>query len=310
MDREYSCSKRRLLFSKIGVFLGFTALLNLLVVVSIASAGPQPIRARTPVLVNYRGWDYLVNKLKDDGISESLLRDIYANPKMPKLNTVYFAVSPKEPQDIYKRFRSPKYVDMGKGFLHSHVREFRAVEKRFGVSGAVVTAIFLVETQLGKVTGNQLVINRLSRLAALSEENNVYRNFRKLQAEQPDVTLNAVKERAEHLHNIFYPEIKAFLEVIKIKGIKPLELRGSVAGAFGMPQFLPSSFLKFGIDADGDKRVSLFSEADAIWSTANFLGSFGWREDKTPEDKKGVIWHYNHSAPYVDTIYWLYDALR
>jgi membrane-bound lytic murein transglycosylase B len=259
--------------------------------------------------VNYRGWDYVVEKLKNDGISESVLKDIYASPRMPRLGTVYFAVKPREPVDIYQRFRSEKYAEMGRVFMQSRELEFVAAYKRFQVNPAVITAIFLVETQLGKVTGNQLVINRLSRLAAVSEPGNILKNYKKLKKEQPEVNLAEVRARAEHLHKIFYPEIKAFFEVIKLKGVAPLDLRGSVAGAFGMPQFLPSNFLRFGVDADGDKRVSLFSDADAIWSTANFLSNFGWKEGITAAEQKRVIWHYNHSEPYVDTVHWLYEAL-
>lgn len=289
----------------------FIIILVLLFAVFGRSVAAEPAAATkdSSVKVNYRGWDYLVEKLRKDGVSESVLKDIYASPKMPRLGTVYFAVKPREPTDIYQRFRSDKYVEMGRGFISAHQAEFSAAYKRFKVSPAILTAIFLVETQLGKVTGNQLVINRLSRLAAVSQPDNVIKNYKKLKKEQPDVELSEVRARADHLHKIFYPEIKAFFEVIRLKGVRPLELRGSVAGAFGMPQFLPSNFLRFGIDADGDKRVSLFSEADAIWSTANFLSNFGWRDGLPADELKRAIWHYNHSEPYVDTVYWLYDAL-
>ena len=69
-----------------------------------------------------------------------------------------------------------------------------------------------------------------------------------------------------------------------------------------MPQFLPSAYVKFGIDADGDGRISLFAPPDALASIANFLSSYGWRDEDDELLKKHVIWRYNHSEAYVDTV--------
>jgi len=128
------------------------------------------------------------------------------------------------------------------------------------------------------------------------------KNFKRLQKKDPAVTLEDVKARGKYLHDLFYPEVLAVLQLAEERGIDPFSLKGSRAGAFGIPQFLPTTYLKFGVDFDGDGVTSLFDIEDAVASVANFLASFGWQNGGTIEDKKKVIWRYNRSDAYVDTV--------
>ena len=79
-------------------------------------------------------------------------------------------------------------------------------------------------------------------------------------------------------------------------------MRGSGAGAFGFPQFLPTSYLRYGVDGDGDGRVSLYDMADAAASCARFLAQNGWRPGLSLAEQRRVLWQYNRSEPYIDTI--------
>jgi membrane-bound lytic murein transglycosylase B len=79
-------------------------------------------------------------------------------------------------------------------------------------------------------------------------------------------------------------------------------LRGSGSGAFGYPQFLPTSYLRYGTDGDGDGIVDLYDSRDAAASCANYLASHGWKTATSDAQRRAVIWRYNHSAPYVDTV--------
>jgi membrane-bound lytic murein transglycosylase B len=109
---------------------------------------------------------------------------------------------------------------------------------------------------------------------------------------------------------MFYPEVLATFRLAERLGIDPLGIRGSPSGAFGLPQFLPTSYLRFAVDGNGDGLVSLYDPADAIASAANYLVSHGWRPALTRQQQRQVIWAYNHSAAYIDAVLFLADRVR
>jgi membrane-bound lytic murein transglycosylase B len=80
-------------------------------------------------------------------------------------------------------------------------------------------------------------------------------------------------------------------------------IRGSYAGAFGMPQFLPSSYLSWAVDGNQDRRIDLNDPSDAIASIANFLKVHGWKKKGSLEENMRAVWEYNHSQHYVNTIF-------
>ena len=88
-----------------------------------------------------------------------------------------------------------------------------------------------------------------------------------------------------------------------------MNIKGSYGGAFGIPQFLPTSYLKYGVDGNRDGTVSLYDMRDAIHSTAYFLSRHGWKADLTDEAQAEVIWHYNHSDAYVQAVLHLKRAI-
>lgn len=248
----------------------------------------------------YRGWGYLVAKLRQDGVSENLLRAVYLDHRMPPASFIPFSLRPRETNALYSNFLANSTLQIGRNFLVQNKQAFEAAENAFKVNRHVIAAILLIETHAGRVTGKNLVIERLSRLASIGEPTNLLLNYRKLSAEDPSVTMQEVKARADYLEETFYPEVRALFDIARRKGNDILTLRGSSAGAFGMPQFLPSNFLKFGIDANRDGLVSLFHDSDAIWSTANFLSHFGWSDQAPEAEKRKVLWKYNHSDAYID----------
>src|SRR5262249_3657901 len=85
-------------------------------------------------------------------------------------------------------------------------------------------------------------------------------------------------------------------------GVDPLDLRGSEGGALGGPQFLPSHVLADGADGDHDGRVDVFNGDDAAASCACYLAHHGWRAGLSAAERRRVIWQYNRSDAYVDTI--------
>jgi membrane-bound lytic murein transglycosylase B len=95
--------------------------------------------------------------------------------------------------------------------------------------------------------------------------------------------------------------LKCFLTIIRDEKLDPLEVKGSYAGALGMPQFIPSSYLAFATSQKGFENW-LSSKEEAILSIANYLNIHGWKKRTSMEKKKKVLWYYNHSEPYIETI--------
>lgn len=255
-----------------------------------------------PVALPYKGWGYLVAKLKQVGVADDDLEKIYNDPRMPHFTFVPFRLTPKETTGMYKGFINKHLFAVGAEFAKRHRVEFDRIEKTLHVPREVITAIVLVESHLGKNTGNALIIERLSRVASVGEPENLAKNLDIVRSEQPSVEKRQLESRAQYLEKTFLPEIPALIDLSKKNNLDVLEIRGSSAGAFGMPQFLPTTFLRFGVDGDRNGVVSLFDDVDAIWSTAKFLASFGYRHDLKPREKRAVLWRYNKSDPYIDTV--------
>jgi len=149
------------------------------------------------------------------------------------------------------RFIEPRRLAAGRRFMHVNASRLAEAETRFGVPASVIAAIIGVETIYGKVMG------RFNTFAALST----------LAFDYPP--------RAD----LFRRELEELLLLARDEGLSPLDYRGSYAGALGLPQFLPSSRRRWGLDFDGDGRIDLGESADdAIGSVANFLAVHGWRK--------------------------------
>lgn len=251
---------------------------------------------------NFRGWSYLVSRLNQDGIDYPELLCVYQDPRMPEFEHIPFTLRPKESPSIYVGFTTERLIRQAFAWMQSRQQIFDKVETHFKVTRFIITAILLIETRLGEATGNDLVINRLSRLAAIGAPGNLTTNFLNLSSRDPKVKFDELVERARYLESTFYPEVLALFQLAEDYKVDVLELRGSKAGAFGIPQFLPTSFIKFARDGNGDGHVSLFDEMDAIWSVANYLSSYGWQENAPLEKKRHVLWRYNRSDPYIETL--------
>jgi membrane-bound lytic murein transglycosylase B len=263
-----------------------------------ASAGNSQEREATP----YRGWDYIVSKLEADGISRSDLLATYANPKMPRFSFVPFSVQPRESRAMYSDFLRIGNIMTTAEFVRANWPDFVRAERQFGVPSEFIAAILFIETRLGKNTGSHPVLYRLSRVASVQSPGNVERNYLKLKRDDPDVQLEKVSARAAFLERTFYKEVLAVFEIGHRNDIDPLNISGSIAGAFGWPQFLPSTYLRFGVDADGSGHVSLYSRSDVIHSVANYLSHSGLNHRSSSAEIRNAIWAYNHSDAYVDTV--------
>lgn len=155
------------------------------------------------------------------------------------------------------RFIEPIRIQAGARFWLRHRATLEKAEREFGVPASIIVGIIGVETLYGQNTGNFRVLDALGTLA-----------FHFPQAHP----------RAAERQAFFRGELEQFLLLTSRSGANPLAVRGSYAGALGLPQFMPSSWAKFAVDYDGDGRIDLFtSPADAIGSVANYFKAFQWR---------------------------------
>jgi len=284
-----------------------------MLILSLGGCTPvMPMSSRLPLKKQeqYRGWDFLADKLATDGIPPALLTQVFGDPRFPAREAVPFRLAPQETHDMYKGVVSYKRSKRAAEFVRQHERYFAKARQRYGVDAPVIAAILEIETRLGSYLGRELTINRLARVASVSEPINIDWNYRRLASVDPTVTREAVAKRAQYLETTFYPHVVAFFQMVMRDRIDPFELRGSEAGAFGMPQFMPESYLKYAVDGDGNRKISLFSPADSIVSVGNFLSANGWSEDASENKKRSVIWQYNRSEPYIDSVLGLAEMIQ
>jgi len=151
------------------------------------------------------------------------------------------------------RFVEPVRIRAGLAFWRANEKWLEKAEAVFGVPPEIVIGIIGVETIYGRQMGGFRIIDALATLAFDFPPGR--------------------KDRSP----FFRDELESYLLMCHIQGIDPLELKGSYAGALGMPQFMPSSVNKYAIDFDGDGHVDLHANpADVIGSVAHYLAEFGW----------------------------------
>lgn len=260
-----------------------------------------------------KGWGHLIQKLIADGIERSYVERVFQDRRMRPFGQLSFKLDPVESKTLYRSLLRPRSVRDARRCRARYDRWFRQAENRLGVPAGVVSAILHVETRCGGYTGNFVVLHRLARLAMANEPGNVLFNLREHSkgapaAEIPEIE-RRVRERARYLEDTFYPEVVATFEIGRRLSIDPLGIRGSKAGAFGYPQFLPSSYLRFALDGDGDGRISLYHPADAIASAANYLAAHGWSPGISRREQRRALWAYNRSDAYIDTVLHLADRI-
>jgi membrane-bound lytic murein transglycosylase B len=163
-------------------------------------------------------------------------------------------------------FLTDKRVALGAEFWAAHRALLERAQKEFGVPAEYVLAIIGVETFYGRNMGRYRVVDALSTLAFDYPPRSAY----------------------------FRSELEQYLLLARDLGFDVFSVRGSYAGAIGIPQFMPGSQRRFAVDFDGDGAVDLRrNAADAIGSVANFLKQHGWQPGTAvmfPARVEGEAW--------------------
>lgn len=254
-------------------------------------------------LKRIKGWDYAFESLIKAGLDSDFIYKLLSDKRMPNAKPVFFSVKPKEPRNLYSRRNNWKERKNAIKFYAENIKFFKQATEKYKVPASVILSILQIETRCGSYTGNSRVLPRLLRLASAASPKNIQKNYKSKVRHKRNLKLDDVRNRAKWLEKTFLPHAIATILLAKEHNIHPLELKGSKAGAFGLPQFLPGTYLVYGTDGDLDGKVDLYQPADAVFSVANYLKQHGWHENISSKEKKEkVIWKYNRSKPYIDTV--------
>ena len=141
----------------------------------------------------------------------------------------------------------------GREILAQYKQDFDAAERTYGVDRYTLAAIWGVESDFSTEMGNLSVVQSTATLACIGRRQPYFRN-----------------------------EFLSALEILNLGDLTPEEMRGSWAGAFGPTQLMPTVFLRYAVDADGDGRRDVVDDpADLLASTANNLRKNGWQTGRT-----------------------------
>jgi lytic murein transglycosylase len=171
----------------------------------------------------------------------------------------------------------PPRLSKGAKLLKQYAPVFARIEQQYGVPGPVIVAIWGLETDFGANSGKFPTIRSLATLA--------------YDCRRPDK---------------FRPEVIAALQIVDRGDMNPADMRGAWAGEIGQTQFLPSSYLKYAVDYDGNgHRDLIHSVPDVLASTANYLKGYGWQRGQPWGEGTAnfqVLLQWNASQVYTKTV--------
>ena len=186
------------------------------------------------------------------GFNSSELQSLFSRAQtQPEIIALISRPAEAKPWSAYRNiFLTNQRIQGGAEFWNSYETTLTRAERTYGVPAEIIVAIIGVETSYGINTGKYRVLEALATLAF----------------DYP--------KRA----NFFRKELENYLLLTREEGIDPLALKGSYAGAMGLGQFMPSSYLTYAVDFDGDQHRDLWDNPrDAIGSVANYLSKHRWQ---------------------------------
>jgi membrane-bound lytic murein transglycosylase B len=216
--------------------------------------------------VNFLEWqpvrEFIDGMVTQHGFERTALETLFGQVRY--IDTAVQLVKPAPPgkpknwQAYSARFIEPIRIRAGVRFWEANAEALKRAEAAYGVPAEIIVGIIGIETIYGRDTGRFRVLDSLTTLAFA----------------YPAAPNQAARQA------FFRDELANTLVLARERGYDPFSLLGSFAGAVGLPQFMPSNILKYGVDFDNDGRVDLRgSSVDAIGSVANFLIQHGWNPE-------------------------------
>jgi membrane-bound lytic murein transglycosylase B len=254
-----------------------------------------------------------------------------------KLTKISIPVRPPEPKPLTVKPRTSPYdyahndvaVLKSSAFIALNDSVLCCAARTYSVPKEAITAIMWVETRFGDFLGDHHVPSVYLSYAMATQPECLQKNKDRLKA---DFTLYHEKlfkekvakskeltqqdtaevldkwaaieekmlEKAQKKATWAIGELLALQTMRKVSPVPISQLRGSWAGAFGLSQFLPSSYMKLAVDGNSDGKINLFDVHDAAHSIGHYLSSAGWGGNKKSQHR--AVYHYNHSEEYVAAV--------
>lgn len=205
---------------------------------------------------------------------------------------------------------SHNYNDLGvrkvREFVVKHDSILTLVDSLYTVPPEVIASLLWVESKHGTVLGKYHVASVYMSVLLSCEPEFLEQNAASVMSSMglDSTKLDSVKQVVERkaVKKVAWAadQLKALAEIDRRGTLNPYTLQGSWAGAFGMTQFLPSSYLSWAVDGDKNGAIDLNDLDDAIFSVANYLKTNGW--GKSTAQQRAAVFHYNNSQAYVDAV--------
>jgi membrane-bound lytic murein transglycosylase B len=274
----------------------------------ILSWGPTTFAGAKPTIKADREW--LRHELNKIGLSQGFINDALESyepqsfEKVLTLNLLGFLRPPGEHMDRV----TPEAVRETKQFMEDNKDAFDLAKEKYKVPPNVIAALLWIETRHGEDMGdfhtasvymhllqanrgkNREFLTKAAIVKNKKEENYTVKELRKLMVER-------TKKKAKWAEE----QLIALAAARKHKHLDLKTLRGSYAGAFGLPQFIPSSYGAYAKSVEPETTPDLTDEGDAILSVAFYLAKSGWRNHKNTA-KVNALMKYNNSRDYADSI--------
>ena len=278
----------------------------------------------TPCFGKSDQWSPLKQKLVKQGFEKDYVDSLFeseqivysSNVMARKLNALMRTrlnkrkPKPKPEPEYMDKYLNPLLLATAYIYYRDNKTELTKVAKEYGVPGEVITAILLVETKLGRVTGSAQGFVILASMAMSSDLEKISKSmkaeYRPKNAKDKKWLAARTKKKADWA----YKELVALIEYSHDLDIHPHSIPSSPYGAIGICQFMPSNARYYGKDGNNDGKIDLFLKDDAYSSIANFLKKHGWKPGISRKKQLKVIYRYNHYWPYARTILAVADKIE
>ncbi len=255
---------------------------------------------------NNKKWlKFVLDKLEKKGIPRTkaykLLahKNIRLQPQLIAANLGYISALKSLPRPGSSS-PNQKYGLSKRQFLKRYGSFLKEVSERYRIPQEMILSILWVETRIGMDTGQYSVLNVYYNLTLLQHPEVFINVLSLVKKTYPNQSIFYIMKKAFLKSQWGLEELKSTIRLPKQGNVKPDSLNGSFAGAFGIPQFIPSSYLSYAKDGDGDGLINLFNMKDAIESTANYLSHMGWSDLKQSQHQ--AILSYNNSKIYLNKV--------